>query len=365
MMKMSYVAIFFFFFLGLTSIVSSQTDSCSSNFDLGLLVSFNTSTLLCSQVWTSEDFILRYTRSEPNVWDFVLSAPNPNSYVAIGFSPDGEMVGSSAIVGWISRDGTPAIKQYYLGGKRESLVRPDEGNLPLINSTAEIVSQSSRLYLGFQLNTVQPSSRIIYSIGPSNLVPLSNNLLFQHRDKQSTTFDFVNGQSSVGGGEYTTLRRGHGTLAMLGWGILLPIGASIARYFKQWDPVWFYSHSSVQGLGFVLGLIAIILGFSLEDKISASVNTHKVIGISILALGCLQVMAILIRPDTASKMRKYWNWYHYTVGRVLIALAIANVFYGISLGEVESGSWNAGYGAVLAIWFLVSIILETRMWMKK
>ncbi|XP_068661773.1 cytochrome b561 and DOMON domain-containing protein At3g07570-like [Aristolochia californica] len=362
-MKTSCVA-FFIVFLGLTSLVSSQTDSCSTNLNLGSLVSFNASTLRCSPVWTSEDYILRYARSAPNVWDFVLSAPDPNSYVAIGFSPDGKMAGSSAMVGWIGRDGTPVIKQYYLGGTRESLVRPDEGNLPLINSTAKIVSRSSRLYLAFQLNTVQPSSRIIYSIGPSNLVPLSNNLLFEHRDKQSTNFDFVTGQSSVGG-EYTTLRRSHGILAMLGWGILLPIGASIARYFKQWDPAWFYSHSSVQGVGFVLGLIAIILGFSLEDKISASVGTHKAIGISILVLGCLQVMAILMRPDKASKLRNYWNWYHYIVGRVLIAFAIANVFYGISLGEDGSASWNAGYGVVLAIWFVISIALEMRMWMKK
>lgn len=70
------------------------------------------------------------------------------------------------------------------------------------------------------------------------------------------------------------------------------------------------------------------------------------------------------RPDKESKVRKYWNWYHYTVGRVLIVLAAANVFYGIHLGNAGSG-WNAGYAVVLAILFILAFLLELRLWMKK
>lgn len=88
---------------------------------------------------------------------------------------------------------------------------------------------------------------------------------------------------------YTTLRRTHGILNMVGWGILLPIGSSVARFCKHWDPAWFYAHVSIQGLGFGLGIAAVILGFRLENKISANVGTHKALGISILSLGCLQV----------------------------------------------------------------------------
>lgn len=72
----------------------------------------------------------------------------------------------------------------------------------------------------------------------------------------------------------------------------------------------------------------------------------------------------MARPNKDSKARKYWNWYHFTVGRVLIFLAAINIFYGIHLGNAGSG-WNVGFGIVLAILFIVSVILEIRMWMRK
>ncbi|MBA0617825.1 hypothetical protein Godav_027243, partial [Gossypium davidsonii] len=48
-------------------------------------------------------------------------------------------------------------------------------------------------------------------------------------------------------------------------------------------------------------------------------------------------------PGKESKVRKYWNWYHHNGGRIVILIAIANVFYGIHLGEDDGTSWNAAY----------------------
>ena len=75
-------------------------------------------------------------------------------------------------------------------------------------------------------------------------------------------------------------------------------------------------------------------------------------------------MAFLARPEKSSKVRKYWNWYHYSAGRILIIFAVANVFYGIHLGG-EGREWKGGYGGVLAILFVIALILEVRMWMRK
>jgi uncharacterized membrane protein len=75
-------------------------------------------------------------------------------------------------------------------------------------------------------------------------------------------------------------------------------------------------------------------------------------------------MAFLGRLDNSLKVRKYWNWYRNSVGRILIIFVVANVFYGIHL--VEKGrEWNGGYGVVLAILFVIALILEVRMWMRK
>ncbi|KAJ8748173.1 hypothetical protein K2173_000581 [Erythroxylum novogranatense] len=352
----------FFALWSLSNIASAQTDSCSSNLNLSGLP-FDQSSLHCISVWSSEDYILRYSQASSDTWNFVLSAPDSNSYVAMGFSVTGSMVGSSAVVGWVSpTDGTGVIKQYYLGGQTPSQVVPDQGKLN-INSSM-ILSQSSRLYLAFQLNTAQPSSRQIFSVGPTGFSPSAPSYsLREHREKVQVGLNYVTGQSSVKS-SYTSLRRGHGVLNMVGWGILMLIGAMVASFMREWDPLWFYAHMCIQSIGFVLGVVGVICGLVLQNRISAHVPTHKAIGIFILVLGCLQVMAILARPNVSSKVRRYWNWYHHSGGRVLIIFAVANVFYGIHLGG-EGRSWNVGYAVVLALLFVVSVVLGVRMWKRK
>ena len=63
----------------------------------------------------------------------------------------------------------------------------------------------------------------------------------------------------------------------------------MARYFREWDPFWFYFHGSVQSLGFALGVIGVITGLVLVDKLQVDVGIHKAIGIIILVLASLQV----------------------------------------------------------------------------
>jgi cytochrome b561 len=90
-------------------------------------------------------------------------------------------------------------------------------------------------------------------------------------------------------------------LLVLGWGVLVPMGILAARYFKSYDPHWFYSHISIQTVGFVLGLAGIIMGFDLDydPHLSDKYHTHKALGIAVLVLGCLQVFKHLhlIRLD--------------------------------------------------------------------
>lgn len=38
----------------------------------------------------------------------------------------------------------------------------------------------------------------------------------------------------------------HGLFMILSWGILLQAGAFIARYFRQFDPLWFKLHRAFQ-----------------------------------------------------------------------------------------------------------------------
>lgn len=138
---------------------------------------------------------VQYAQTSSNLWSFVLSAPDANSYIAIGFSSNGLMIGSSAVVGWISAtDGSSGVKKYFLGGQSSKEVVPDGGNL--VVNTSAIVTQSSRLYLAFQLTADQPSRRIIYALGQTGLMPSSPSFsLTQHSSTASTALNYVTGES--------------------------------------------------------------------------------------------------------------------------------------------------------------------------
>ncbi|KAL3649238.1 hypothetical protein CASFOL_005641 [Castilleja foliolosa] len=361
--------IFFLFLSSFFSHIHSQTnpsDSCNSPLTLQTPVPFQTASLHCVPIlFGSHNFILRYAQESTNVWNFLLSAPNTNAYIGIGFSPNGNMVGSSAVVGWVGSGGTSNLQKYYLGGQSPNLVTIEPSNQGLLVDNSSMVVQSNRVHIVFQLRSDSPSTRLIYAVGPAGRLPVGPRFqLAQHDDMISTVLNYATGQFQSHINPESSLRRSHGLLAMLGWAILMPIGAMVARYMRKWDPIWFYSHAIIQSLGFTLGLIGIICGLVLENRLSVTVNKHKGIGITILIFGCLQVIAVLARPDKTSKVRKYWNWYHFGVGRALIFLAAVNVFYGIHLGNGGSG-WNAGFAVILTVFFLVSLVLELRRIFRK
>jgi len=58
----------------------------------------------------------------------------------------------------------------------------------------------------------------------------------------------------------------HAWLAAIGWGVLVPVGIVMARSFKDTKPpLWFHLHRALQTLGFVLGTVALGLGFAASD----------------------------------------------------------------------------------------------------
>ncbi|RLN25667.1 hypothetical protein C2845_PM07G31290 [Panicum miliaceum] len=351
-----------------SSVARSQKtgDSCGSGSSLAAvsrLIPFDTSNLTCLDAWPSQGFIVRrvqYGKSGQDTWSFVLSAPDAGGYVSVGFSSDGAMVGSSAVVGWTTGGGVGVAKQYRLGGTSPGSCPPDQGSLALVPGTTLLAAQSSRLYLAFQFTAARPAPYLICAVGPSG-AQLSNNYLVRHRSYGSASVDYATGvASSAGGGASFDAKKWHGAMAGLGWGVLMPVGVALARYFKRHDPFWFYAHISVQGVGFVLGTAGVVVGFKLNDDVPGA-DSHQALGIAVLVFGCLQVLAFLARPGKGSKVRRYWNWYHHYVGRAAVACAVANVFVGLSVAH-EAAAAGAFYGVFLAVWVLASVVLEVRLW---
>lgn len=128
------------------------------------------------------------------MWSFIFSFPsNINAYAAIGFSNDGSMVGSTAIVGWMPSPGAGGMKQYFLGAKSPDQVTPDKGDLYMMNASI-VPASTSLVYMIFQLKTTQPSSKLIFAIGPDGAFPnYPGYALAQHSDQISKVIDYKTG----------------------------------------------------------------------------------------------------------------------------------------------------------------------------
>lgn len=119
--------------------------------------------------------------------------------------------------------------------------------------------------------------------------------------ERRTSPSSASGSGASGGGAGLSAKRRHGVLAVISWGVMIPVGVALARFFKRFDPFWFYAHVVAQGLGFVLGALAVVAGFRLDGD-DGPVATHKAIGIVILVCACLQVHTDIHDPLLASPL---------------------------------------------------------------
>ena len=85
----------------------------------------------------------------------------------------------------------------------------------------------------------------------------------------------------------------HGVLNAVSWGILMPVGAIIARYlkvFKSADPAWFYLHVTCQTSAYIIGVAGWGTGLKLgRDSVGIRYDTHRTLGIILFCFGTLQV----------------------------------------------------------------------------
>ncbi|KAK0590140.1 hypothetical protein LWI29_023158 [Acer saccharum] len=163
-----------------------------------------------------------------------------------------------------------------------------------------------------------------------------------------------------------TLRTLHGTLNAIAWGVLLPIGAVTARYLRHVQslgPSWFYVHSGIQLIGFFLGTVGFALGIRLGDLSPGVVySIHRKLGFAVFSLGALQTLALLFRPKTTNKFRKYWKSYHHFVGYACVVLGVVNVFQGFEVMG-EGGSYaKLSYCLCLSTLVGACIALEVNSW---
>ncbi|XP_024373764.1 cytochrome b561 and DOMON domain-containing protein At3g07570 [Physcomitrium patens] len=299
----------------------------------------------------------------------VVAAPlDVGQWVALGFSEQGEMIKSTAIIVWIAR-GLPRVRTYYLRDKVESAVVPDATRITFVaGPELSYDSKQKTVFMAFQIDFAKSLAKpnfLLYAQGQESAddAPMQHNV--QWMDKSS----FPTGSVGESAADKLQKRvRTHGALQVFGWGILLPIGVLFARYAKSLDPAWFYIHITFQMIGFIFVIAGLGTGVSLANEINVhGLAGHKGLGFFLFALAILQVLAVIARPGKDAKLRKYWNWYHWWVGRLALFLACINIFVGLNLTKNNRAGTNplkTSYIILLVLELVVFAILEALYWFK-
>ena len=136
-------------------------------------------------------FLLQYFQNGDTT-TIILSAPYTIGWVGIGFSRDGMMVGSSAMVGWITKHGHANMKQFYLRGRKSSEVKIDKGELLLNNIPSAVATNGAEIHMAFQLQMTTPFQKQPILLAFGSKYP-QNHHLSKHEDKTAIVFDFSAG----------------------------------------------------------------------------------------------------------------------------------------------------------------------------
>ncbi|KAF7149601.1 hypothetical protein RHSIM_Rhsim02G0100600 [Rhododendron simsii] len=291
-----------------------------------------------------------------------------STWVAWGINPTSKgMIGTQAIVAYPKPDGTVAVFTSPVDSYGTQL---REGNLTFRVSdlSAMFMDNEMVIFATIELPVNTTSVNHVWQDGPVSGDNLGMHGVSGNHLQSMGNLNLSSGQAfgSHGGNSKTKLKIAHGVLNAVSWGIMMPLGFMAARYLKalgpQADPLWFYTHVSLQLSGYFLGMAGGATGLVLGGMSSGNHHPcHMGIGSTLFALGLLQISALFLRPAKDHKNRHIWNWFHHLTGYLVLVLSLVNIWVGFTILKPAKG-WMIGYGSISGAIMLTSLILE--VWKK-
>ncbi len=171
----------------------------------------------------------------------------------------------------------------------------------------------------------------------------------------------------------------HGRLMVLAWGVLIPLGVVVARYFKvtpgqDWpreldNKLWWRGHLTCQ-YGGGLAMIAGFLMIWFSGATSGMAWGHRILGYAVLAFGALQFVAGWLRGSKGGPTDRQLRGDHYdmTRRRILFEHVHRSVGYlALATGAVTimTGLWTANaprwMPLSLGLWWGLLIMAAIRL----
>ena len=209
----------------------------------------------------------------------------------------------------------------------------------------------------------------------------------------------------------------HARLMVLGWGVFIPTGIVVARYFKilvrqDWprqldNRRWWHAHLALQVAGLSLSFVAVFLAFRAAGAAGsgilpyAAVGVHETLGWAIVALGVAQLLGGALRGtkgdhgrggpgapvgtptraavDAASPAerravlrrlagtpagdhylmtvrRRAFEYLHKVAGYVALALSAVNILIGLAISDAFVWMWLVIVGYWVALGALALVL---------
>ncbi|GMH12573.1 hypothetical protein Nepgr_014414 [Nepenthes gracilis] len=306
---------------------------------------------------------------------------SPSGWVGWGINPtSAEMTGTRALIAFPDPNSGQLVLLPYILDPSVKLQRSPLLSLPLDNHllSSSVVMYGGRMATIHNGASVQIYATLKLSPNKTKIHHVWNRGLYVQgysptihptaiSDLSSiATVDVLSGYTSKQHDTIRTLKGVHGVINAISWGILLPIGTLISRYLRHarsLGPSWFYAHAIIQLIGFFLGTVGFGIGIRLGELSPGKVYAlHRKLGFIAFSMGSLQTLALLFRPKTTHKYRKYWKSYHHFVGYGCMVLGVVNVFQGFEvMGESRSYA-KLAYCLCLSSLIGICIALEVNSW---
>uniref|UniRef100_A0A7S4F6H0 Cytochrome b561 domain-containing protein n=1 Tax=Chrysotila carterae TaxID=13221 RepID=A0A7S4F6H0_CHRCT len=270
-----------------------------------------------------------------------VTATVTSGWIGVGFSSDGSMIGSDAVIGTVGG----AASGYLLNAKSTAGVVATTDETVGLTSPAAMSVTNGVARLDFE-KTLQAgnvpvsadSATMLWALGP-----VAGGNIAQHSARAPFGVS-LSGGADVAGPDVEDLSDeylAHGVLMMISWGFLLPSGILIAIYGKKFAPFWFYLHIVFQVIGLILSIAGLSLainkfgGFSDEEYIK---SVHGKTGIFLMCLAMFQPLNGLVRPHHGRPLRPLWEVLHKSCGRIALALSVPVIVLGIYLLDTIQGA---------------------------
>ena len=270
-----------------------------------------------------------------------------SGWLGLGFSSDGSMLGSSAVIGWSSGSST-FIDEYFLGSQNDGGNSPGATALSLINRSVTVDAAGLTTLLFSRPLTLSASSAAfpfgtISSLGSNTLIeahgplPSTPNSVSYHgaNSRAADSVSFASGAVVEVTSDIDRWRSAHAALMTLSFGLLFPLGIISARFLKGFGPIWFGLHRAFV----LLALALLIAGFAIAiNKLNTGLHlTHRGIGIFVCSAMLFQLLNAMLRPHPPAKgeqpttLRRAWEVLHHWNARIAYVLAIVNIGIGFNI----------------------------------